>query len=71
MQWDESVAKVARVYSLDRPRRNFIGHVSPDGVDLKDRLRIGGVGFIVAGENVARGYASVGNTDLQKSFLLC
>ena len=44
--------RVARDHSLDMARRNYLAHLSPEGVNPVDRLHGGGVtGFSLAAEN--------------------
>ena len=62
LEWDEATAGVAKMHSIDMARRNYMGHVSPDGRDPAARLQEGRVEFTAAGENVARGYRTVEDT---------
>jgi uncharacterized protein YkwD len=42
-------------------RRDFRGHVSPEGLGLKERLAKANLtGFLFAGENIASGFGTVG-----------
>ncbi len=56
--WNDSVAVVARAHSVDMMNRGFFAHVNPDGITLGQRLRIGGVKYGYAAENIARGYGT-------------
>ena len=47
------VTPIARAHASDMWRRNYFGHVSPDGKDAGDRLTESGVNFQMAGENLA------------------
>jgi len=62
LQWDESVAQVARGHSLSMARHGFMSHIGPDGTDPAARLQRAGVAFTAAGENVARGYRTIEET---------
>ena len=53
--WDDAIAAVARAHSKDMSARNFFSHVNPDGVDPFQRMRVGGISFSYAGENIAGG----------------
>lgn len=53
--WDDAIAAVARAHSKDMSTRNFFSHVNPDGVDPFQRMRVGGISFSYAGENIAGG----------------
>lgn len=43
LEWHEPTARVAGAHSEDMARRDYFDHVSPEGVDLVDRLLAGGV----------------------------
>lgn len=47
------VAPVARGHAYDMWRRNYFGHISPDGEDAGDRLNKANVSYQMAGENLA------------------
>jgi uncharacterized protein YkwD len=51
---DPLLSEVARQHSEAMRDRGFFSHVDPDGETLRDRLRLGGVTFEVAGENLAQ-----------------
>lgn len=53
LEWEESMAVVARAHSIDMNSRGFFDHVTPDGVDPWQRLKIGGVSYKSAAENLA------------------
>jgi uncharacterized protein YkwD len=53
--WSNAVAAVARAHSVDMRDRNFFAHVNPDGIDPFQRMRIGGIKYNGAAENIARG----------------
>lgn len=50
---DSSIVQVARAQSRDMFTRRYFSHYSPEGKDAGDRLKEGGVTFVVAGENLA------------------
>ncbi len=50
---DPELAEVARAHSRDMFARGYFSHYSPEGQDLGDRLRAGGVRYLRAGENLA------------------
>jgi uncharacterized protein YkwD len=50
---DPEAAEVARAHSRDMFARGYFSHVTPEGADPFDRLRRGGVRFMLAGENLA------------------
>ena len=51
--WSEELAVVARIHARDMWERKYFGHYSPDGSDVGDRLDENGVGYLLAGENLA------------------
>jgi hypothetical protein len=53
LAWRAQVVGVARAHGQDMLRRGYFGHYSPEGKDVGDRLNDAGVGFVVAGENLA------------------
>lgn len=50
---DSAIVVVARAHSRDMWERNYFSHVNPDGRGPFDRMKVGGVSFAVAGENIA------------------
>jgi uncharacterized protein YkwD len=55
MKWDDRLAAEARRHTTDMARRGFFNHTNPDGRDPFDRLRVAGVRFRAAAENIAMG----------------
>lgn len=47
------MTNVARAYSLDMFTRRYFSHISPEGLDVGDRLQRAGIPFNIAGENLA------------------
>jgi uncharacterized protein YkwD len=56
LEWDATLAGVARAYSIDMSQRRFFSHICPDGRNPADRMRAAGFDFQVAGENLAMGH---------------
>jgi len=50
---DPEAAEVARAHSRDMLARGYFSHYSPEGGTLSERLRKGGVRYLLAGENLA------------------
>ncbi|MCM5681812.1 CvpA family protein [Schlegelella sp. S2-27] len=50
---DAELTGVARAHARDMFARGFFSHVTPEGRDPFDRMRAGGVRFLIAGENLA------------------
>jgi uncharacterized protein YkwD len=62
-EWDADVCRMARNHSENMSRLNFFGHVTPDGLRLRDRARAAGIlVYKVMGENIAynQGYEDPG-----------
>lgn len=57
---DPAIRSVARTHSTDMATREFVGHETPDGEGLADRIREAGMADTCesAGENVALGYVN-------------
>lgn len=55
LNWSAALADVAWLHSSDMVKRDFFSHVNPDGEDPFARLDRAGVGYRVAGENIAFG----------------
>lgn len=51
--WRSDVVPVARNHASDMWKRNYFGHISPDGKDAGDRLNDANVSYQMAGENLA------------------
>ena len=41
--WDSDVCRMARIHSEKMSRQGFLSHVTPDGLDLRDRIRAVGM----------------------------
>jgi uncharacterized protein YkwD len=52
------LSDLARAHSRDMARRRYFSHRSPDGDDVSDRVRAGGIAYRKVGENIqqSRGY---------------
>jgi len=53
LKWNENLAAVARVHSLDMLERRFFSHVDPDGTTFSTRINEAGIPWQEAGENIA------------------
>lgn len=56
LKWDEKVHHVARTHSEDMAENNYFSHYGLDGEGLKERLAMGEVLYLSAGENIAAQY---------------
>lgn len=57
LTWLEELAVVSRSHSKDMFENNFFDHFSPTTGSLSDRVEKAGFDFLMAGENLAWGYA--------------
>jgi uncharacterized protein YkwD len=53
LAWDGDLCRAARAHSENMGRRNFFDHLSPDGMDLPDRVNALGISWRSLGENIA------------------
>ena len=61
--WDGDVCRMARIHSESMARQNYLSHVTPEGLRLRDRARAAGIlRYDVLGENIAynQGYDDPG-----------
>lgn len=54
LRQNDQLAHVAREYSQKMAREDFFSHTSPDGTTPAQRVRDGGIFYIVVGENLFR-----------------
>lgn len=47
------LCRIAKAHALDMVRRGYMSHVTPEGVELSERLTRAGVRFRACGENIA------------------
>lgn len=55
LTWADDLASVARAHSKDMIDRGFFDHTNPDGRSPFDRLRLAGISYRTAAENIAYG----------------
>lgn len=55
LQWDDSLAEVAKAHCKDMINRNFFAHDNPDNETPFDRMKQAGISYWTAGENIAAG----------------
>lgn len=51
--WDAALCRLARIHSENMSRLNFFSHSTPEGMQLKDRVRAAGIRYQVIAENIA------------------
>jgi uncharacterized protein YkwD len=52
LKWDDALAAIARGHSADMLRRQYVAHVTPEGITADQRLQINGVNYVASGENI-------------------
>jgi uncharacterized protein YkwD len=50
--WSEELAAVARGHSADMLRRQYVSHISPEGITAAQRINNYGVRYVACGENI-------------------
>ncbi len=53
LQMDTELTAVARTHSNDMFRRGYFSHKTPEGITPFDRIKAGGITYLIAGENLA------------------
>lgn len=56
--YDEALENVAYYHSIDMAGKDYLDHVSPEGLGLSERLDNAGIAYTAAGENLASGFTS-------------
>jgi uncharacterized protein YkwD len=72
--WHPGAAAVARRHSADMLERNYVGHVTPDGLNIGQRLDRSSVSYLACGENIGVVYGPAshgtgGIDEVQKAFM--
>jgi uncharacterized protein YkwD len=50
--WHDGLAAVARGHSLDMLRRQYVAHVSPEGITVAQRIEHSRIPYVACGENI-------------------
>ena len=53
LQWYSEAVGVARAHAGDMWKRQYFGHISPEGKDVGTRLEEAGIEYLIVGENLA------------------
>ena len=74
LQWHDELAAVCRQHSADMLRRQYVSHVTPEGVTAAQRLQRQGIGFVACGENIGIVYGEAAHSeqavqDIQNAFM--
>jgi uncharacterized protein YkwD len=50
--WHDALAAASRQHSADMLRRQYVAHVTPEGVTAAQRLQRASIGYVACGENI-------------------
>lgn len=72
--WHPGAAAVARRHAADMLNRDYVSHVTPDGVNIGQRLDRGAVSYLACGENIGviygpASHGTQGIEEIQKAFM--
>lgn len=62
LTWHDGLAAVARGHSLDMLRRQYVAHVSPEGVTVARRIEDSRITYVACGENIGVFYGNGAGT---------
>ena len=63
LKWHGGLAAVARGHSADMLRRQFVSHISPEGVTASRRIEHYGISYVACGENIGVFYGATARTE--------
>jgi uncharacterized protein YkwD len=63
LNWHPSLAQIARQHSADMLRRQYVDHVSPEGVTVGRRLRQQHISYLACGENIGVVYGEAAQSE--------
>jgi len=74
LKWDDGLAAVARGHSTDMLRRQYVAHVSPEGVTAARRIEQHGIRYVACGENIGVFYGQAAKSyqaveEIHKAFM--
>ena len=52
LKWDDDLAAVARGHSADMLKRQYVAHVTPEGITASRRIETGRISYVACGENI-------------------
>lgn len=62
LEWHEELAAVSRQHSADMLRRQYVAHVTPEGVTAAQRLQRHPISFVACGENIGIVYGEAAHS---------
>lgn len=63
LKWHPGLAAVSRQHSADMLRRQYVDHVTPEGVTAAQRLRNAGISYVACGENIGIVYGEAAHSE--------
>lgn len=63
LTWHDGLAAVSRQHSADMLRRQYVAHVTPEGVTAAQRLQRRGVHYVACGENIGIVYGETAHNE--------
>jgi len=64
LKWHDSLAAVARGHSADMLRRQYVAHVTPEGLTAARRIELHGINYVACGENIGVFYGETAPTSM-------
>ena len=74
LTWNDGLAAVARTHSADMMRRQYVSHISPEGVTAAQRIENYRIRYVACGENIGIVYGESAHTtqaihDIHNAFM--
>lgn len=63
LTWHDDLAAVARQHSADMVKRQYIAHITPEGVTVAQRIRRHGISYLACGENIGVVYGDAAHSE--------
>lgn len=63
LTWHAGLAAVSRQHAADMLRRQYVAHVTPEGVTAAQRLQRQGIGYVACGENIGIVYGRAAHSE--------
>ena len=63
LRWHDDLAAVSRQHSADMLRRQYVAHVTPEGITAAQRLQRRGVRYVACGENIGIVYGEAAHDE--------
>jgi uncharacterized protein YkwD len=62
LKWHEELAAVARGHSADMLKRQYVAHITPEGITAARRIGQNGISYVACGENIGVYYGEGAHT---------